>query len=99
MHRDRVVAILRDHADELRALGIRRLTLFGSTARNEATAASDVDLAAEFDDSARTLSLLDIVRIENRLADLLGTPVDLAEASALGRVQAELSRDGILVLA
>jgi putative ABC transport system permease protein len=40
---------------------------------------SDVDLIAEFD-TGREYSLLDRVRLENRLADMLGVKVDLAPA-------------------
>ena len=48
-----------------------RLSLFGSTAPNEARANSDIDLLAAFDD-ARTLSLLDVIGIENRLRTCSG---------------------------
>jgi predicted nucleotidyltransferase len=43
---------------------------------------SDVDLIAEFD-AGREYSLLDRVRLENRLADLLGVKVDLSPARTL----------------
>jgi predicted nucleotidyltransferase len=46
MERDKVIATLRAHEPELRAAGVVRLSLFGSTARNESGAASDVDLLA-----------------------------------------------------
>ena len=39
---------------------------------------SDVDLLASFDDTR-----LDVIRIENLIADLLGSPVDLVEERAL----------------
>jgi predicted nucleotidyltransferase len=41
-----------------------------------------VDLLAEFD-SSRRFSLLDMVGLENRLADILGVAVDLTPARAL----------------
>jgi predicted nucleotidyltransferase len=82
MKREDVIATLRAHEMELKAAGIVRLSLFGSTARNEARADSDIDLLAAFD-AARALSLLDMIGIENRLADLLGQPVDLIEEGTL----------------
>ena len=82
MERETVIATLREHEAELKSAGILRLSLFGSVARNEATEESDVDLMAEFD-TAREFSLLDRVRLENRLADLLGARVDLAPARML----------------
>jgi predicted nucleotidyltransferase len=63
--------------------GVEHLSLFGSYARGTAVQPlSDVDLMAEFD-STREYSLLDRVRLENKLADMLGVKVDLASARAL----------------
>jgi predicted nucleotidyltransferase len=78
-----IIAKLRQHEGELRSEGVEHLSLFGSWARGTAVPAlSDVDLLAEFD-SGREYSLLDRVRLENRLADLLGAKVDLAPAQTL----------------
>jgi hypothetical protein len=82
MTRETVIATLRAHEPELKAAGVVRLSLFGSTARDTARPDSDVDLLATFDD-ARPLSLLDVIRIENQIADLLGLPVDLIEEGTL----------------
>jgi predicted nucleotidyltransferase len=50
---------------------------------------------AEFD-STREFSLLDRVRLENRLADLLGMPVDLAPVHALkDRVRERAAREAV----
>ena len=95
MNRDAVIATLRAHEPELRAAGIIRLSLFGSTARNEARADSDIDLLAAFDD-ARNLSLLDVIGIENKLVDLLGHPVDLVEDGTLRpRARQSASREAV----
>ena len=95
MKQDEVIARLRAHEPELRAAGVVRLSLFGSTARNEAQAESDIDLLAAFDD-AQSLSLLDMIGIENRLADLLGQPVDLIEEGTLKpRAQTNASREAV----
>jgi predicted nucleotidyltransferase len=82
MDRDGVIAKLREHEPELKAAGIVHLRLHGSVARGEASEASDVDLIAEFD-ATKPLSLLDMVGLENRLADLLGVAVDLSPAKML----------------
>src|SRR5215831_17735096 len=72
------------------------LSLFGSTARGDCGRDSDVDLLAAFDES-KDLSLLDVVHIENQIAELLGTRVDLIEEGTLkprvqGSVEAEAVR-------
>ena len=86
--------MLRAHEGELEAAGIVRLSLFGSTARGEAGAA-DVDLLATLDES-RTLSLLDVIHLENQIADLLGERVDLLVNGALRpHVKANVDREAI----
>jgi predicted nucleotidyltransferase len=97
MKRDEVIATLREHEPELRSAGVVRLSLFGSAARDEARADSDIDLLAAFD-GARPLSLLDVIGIENRLADLLGSPVDLIEEGTLNpRARRSVSRELVRV--
>lgn len=91
-----VIAKLREHEPELKAAGIVRLSLFGSLARGESSSESDVDLMAEFD-PAKQFSLLDMVRIENRLADILGVRVELTSERALkDRVRERVSRETVL---
>jgi len=82
MDKGSVIQTLRNHEPELKAAGIVHLRLFGSVARNEASARSDVDLVADFDQSKR-LTLLSMVRLENRLSDLLGVKVDLSPANSM----------------
>ena len=77
MNKDEVISKLRAHEAELKAAGIVRLAIFGSVARGENSAQSDIDLLADFD-KTRRYTLLTIGRLENRLADLLGTKVDLS---------------------
>lgn len=76
------VSILRAHQRDLRAAGILHLRIFGSVARGEASPGSDIDLMADFDPS-KSLSLLSMAHLENRLADLLGVKVDLTPADSM----------------
>ena len=95
MNRDEVLQQLREHELELRSLGVLRLSLFGSMARDEARADSDVDLLAAFDE-ARHLSLLDLLSIERRISGWMGRPVDLMEEGYLRqRVQAEVGEQAV----
>ena len=77
MDKSAVIAKLREHEQELKAAGIVGLSLFGSVARGDQTPQSDVDLMADFD-KTRRYSLLTMGRLESRLAELLGTKVDLS---------------------
>jgi len=90
---EHVIATLRAHETELRGAGIRRLSLFGSVARNDANVDSDVDLAAELDPEAR-IGLFALGALERRLAELLGREVDLlAEPVETDRLRANIDRD------
>ncbi|MCW5982748.1 MAG: nucleotidyltransferase domain-containing protein [Bryobacteraceae bacterium] len=95
MDRSIIVAKLREHETELKAAGIVGLSLFGSVARGDASAESDVDLMAEFD-PARQLSLIDLVGLENRIADILGARVDLTPTRTLkDRVRERAAREAV----
>ena len=88
-----VIATLRTHEAELLQAGLRSLSLFGSVARGETEMDSDIDLAAEFDPAAR-MDLLKLTALERRIAELLGSPVDLLpEPVEKRRLQDQINRD------
>jgi predicted nucleotidyltransferase len=88
---------LRAHEPELRRLGIARLTLFGSMARGEAGASSDVDLAAELDPQSR-VGLFRFAALRERIEALLGAPVDLiAEPIERPALRERVERDRVSV--
>jgi hypothetical protein len=97
MDRSSIIAKLREHEGDLKAAGIEHLLLRGSYARGTAVREiSDVDVIAEFA-PGRRLSLLDMVAIENRLAEMLGVRVDLSPAKGLKEpVAAKASREAVL---
>lgn len=80
MDREHILAILRTHAPELNAAGLVHLRVFGSVARGEASAGSDVDLLADFEPSKR-VTLVTVGRLESWLSDLLDAPVDISSAA------------------
>ena len=66
--------ILRRHRAELQEAGVKSLKLFGSVVRGESRPESDIDILVEF---CKPVGLLAFVRLKQRLAELLGAPVDL----------------------
>jgi hypothetical protein len=74
--RERALRIIRAHEAELRALGVSRLWLFGSLARGEAGADSDVDIMIAIP-RGRKFSLFDLGEVRVELCELLGREVDV----------------------
>jgi predicted nucleotidyltransferase len=94
---DRVLEILRAHSSTMHAKGVQRLWVFGSVARQEATAESDVDLMVDIDPD-KMRSLVAFASLEADLSDWLGVPVELAERDCLRTaIRAEAERDAIEV--
>ena len=95
MKTDEVINRLRAHEPELKEAGIVRLAVFGSVARGDNSPESDIDLLADFD-KTRCYTLLTMARLENRLADLLGTKVDLSSPDWLKEsVKSQVLREAI----
>jgi hypothetical protein len=80
MTRDEVIERIQGQRQQLAALGVRKLSLFGSMARDEAGPDSDVDLLVEFEAKATFDGYMDVKIL---LEDLLGRRVDLGTESAL----------------
>lgn len=75
------LATLGAHAPEMRnAYKVKRLGIFGSTARGTARRTSDVDVLVEF---SKTPGLFKFVELEERLAQLLRRRVDLVTKDSL----------------
>lgn len=81
MNREHALELLRRSKPELQArFGVTRLALFGSTARDTATGASDIDVLVDFDGPATSKRYFGV---QFYLEDLLGSSVDLVTEKAL----------------
>ncbi|TAJ96339.1 nucleotidyltransferase [bacterium] len=77
--RQDILRVLKENREAIRALGVRRLALFGSFARNEATRASDLDFVVEFERK----SFDAYMDLKTFLEKLFGYRVDLVLAEAI----------------
>ena len=76
-----LLALLRRHGERITALGVLRLGLFGSFARNAASPESDVDLLVEFAPGRRTFdTFMELARL---LEEILDRRVELVTREAL----------------
>ena len=81
MDRDEALTLLRDHKLVLvQRFGVVDIALFGSTARDEAGAGSDVDILVRFDGPVDWRRYFGV---QFYLEDLLDRPVDLVTDKAL----------------
>jgi predicted nucleotidyltransferase len=90
-----VLKLLRENSPKLKRLGVISLALFGSTARNEATPSSDVDILVDFN-SPPTFDQY----METRffLEDILGRKVDLVTLDGLRPlIRTEVEKEAVYV--
>ena len=78
--REQVLDTLRAHAPELREMGVRSISLFGSVAREEASLGSDIDLLLDVE---RPFSFFDLSDVKHQLERWLGRSVDVVTRGGL----------------
>lgn len=88
MEQEIILTKLSENRQLLQTYGIKDIRLFGSVARGEAGAGSDVDLLVEFDPSAH-IGMFEFSRLRRELSQLLGCKVDLATPDALHKSMKE----------
>jgi predicted nucleotidyltransferase len=92
MNRLDAIRELTNRADALKARGATSLFVFGSTARDQTRAESDLDLFIDYDPQ-RKFSLVDLSALKNFLEDELGLTVDLTTRDGLHpALRAEIER-------
>ena len=95
MNRETVLRLIRAHEAELKALGIVSVSLFGSTARDEADPASDVDIAVRLDDHISGFEYFGCLdEVQQKLTSILGSAVDvIPEPTVTSKIRPEFDRD------
>jgi predicted nucleotidyltransferase len=73
--------------------GIQRVRLFGSVAREQSSADSDLDVLVKFE---RGRSLLDLIGFEQDLEELLGCRVDVVSEGGISPyLEADILREAV----
>jgi|SRR6476659_2454565 predicted nucleotidyltransferase len=86
-----VLQILRTHESELRLRGVSHAAVFGSVARGEASAGSDIDVMVELDEH-RAMGIFEYARLKLYINELLDGAGDIVNRRTLK----PLLRDNIL---
>ena len=76
-----ILTAVREHGAQIKALGVKRLGLFGSFARDQQTTESDVDLLVEFEPDQKTFD--NFMQLAFLLENLLQRRVELVTPEAL----------------
>jgi predicted nucleotidyltransferase len=78
---DHIIRIIAESKEQLRSeFGVTGIGIFGSVVRGEDGAGSDIDILVEFE---RPIGFVRFLRLEKRLSELVGMPVDLVTKKAL----------------
>jgi len=97
MNRTDAIRILKQHETELTALGIARLSLFGSTARDQAGDDSDLDIVVTLEPRPHGFAYFGkLDEIEKLVSRLISTNVDvLAEPVREPGLRRAIERDKV----
>ena len=80
--------LIEAHASEFRALGARRIGIFGSFSRGEERPDSDIDVYLEFEAGMKNYD--NFFAIHELLEKILGRPIDLVTDGSLSDRKARL---------
>lgn len=93
-HRD----LVESKRDEIRAVVHRHrgrsVAVFGSVARGDESASSDIDFLVEFEPGS---SLFDLLHLGEELESLLGIPVDVVSTGGLKDRDDHIRREAVLL--
>lgn len=84
-HRDEIDDLVREHR------GIKA-SVFGSAARGDDTASSDLDFLVEFEQGS---TLFDVIHLRDVLTELLGVPVDVVSLGGLKERDEHIRREAV----
>ncbi len=79
--KEEIVGKIEENKEKIREFGVRKLTLFGSYARNESSENSDIDFLVEFKKGRGLFD--DFIHLLHFLEDMLGKHIDLGEKRLL----------------
>lgn len=79
--KEHILDLIQTHTNTIRAMGVKRLDLFGSFERHEQHAESDVDLLVEFEPGQKRLGT--IVKLASFLEEIFQRSVDLITPESL----------------
>ena len=75
--KESIIRKIEENKEKIRSLGVVELTLFGSYARNEATADSDIDFIVKFEKGRGMFN--DFIHLYQFLKELFGKEIEIGK--------------------
>ena len=95
MTRSQALQGIRESWERLARMGVARVGLFGSVARDEAGPESDIDVLVDFEGPATFDGYMEVKFL---LEDILGRPIDLVTRKALKeRMRPQVEKEAVYV--
>jgi predicted nucleotidyltransferase len=79
--KEKTLALIKKHQDRIKALGVKKIGLFGSFVREEQGVKSDIDLLVEFEQGKKTFD--NFIQLSFFLEDLFKRRVELVTPESL----------------
>ena len=100
MNKEEIIKLLKEHEDEIKKFGVKRIGLFGSFSRDEGTVDSDIDIVVEFEEGMATFK--NFGGLAEYLENLLGRAVDILtpmgiESIRIDEVKKSIKREIVYV--
>jgi uncharacterized protein len=95
MTREEIIATIRKNAEAIRAEGVTKLAIFGSRARGDNRADSDIDVLIEVEPDI-SFSILDLIGVEHIIQDATGLPAQATMRRSMPPRFAQRIADDIL---
>ena len=96
MRRAEAITRLLEHEADLKRLGIEHLSLFGSTARDEASGGLDVDLF--FDHARGQLGVFELMDVKEQAASIPSRKADITTRNSLHpRLRVQIETSAVLI--
>ncbi|MBI3473664.1 MAG: nucleotidyltransferase family protein [Candidatus Solibacter usitatus] len=91
---DVILETLRTHEGELRRFGVAHAAVFGSVARGEARAGSDIDVLVELDQD-RPMGIFEYARLKRYINEILNGADDVVNRRTLKPLRDSILRDAV----
>ncbi len=93
MRKKDVVGLLRKNREKIKEFGVKRIGIFGSVARNEATEYSDIDIVVEFENGRG--GMRDFVNLSEFLENLFNRKVDILTPGGIEGIRIKYIKERI----